>query len=331
MKIFKKNNFFSYAIIILLIVNSILLARTLGYFYLPGEVTSFEKTKQGAQAVVVYSEDLAESYGVANTKDVKNILAKFKYEVEKADSSEEVASLMVDYGRQIQDTIFREVQNKRINKVINIVNSQQLPEKGSLTISSVEGNIKVVDPEGILDDKTRQQLKNVVLNQTIELKIDNNSARIVTPVDIFNRVDFLQTKIASLERRINEVKQKAGYAELSGTGIIIKAFDKEEQKENTGIVHSTDIRKIVDELLIAGAEGVEVGGQRLVATTPIRCVGPTLLVNNKPISVNPIIIKAVGNQEVLKSSLDIIDDQLKAFGIKLEVKSKDIVNLNALE
>lgn len=331
MKIFSKKNILIAVIIILLVINSIVLARVLGNFYLPGEVTALEKAKQGAQAVIKYSEDLADSYGVGNTRDVKNILAKFKYEVEKADGSEEVASLMVDYGRQIQDTIFREVQNKRINRVINIVNSQKLPKTGSITISSVDGKIKFVDPENILTEETKTSLKDMVLNQTIELKIDDKSARIVTPVDIFNQVDFLQTKVASLERRLNEVKQRAGFEKLSGPGIIIRVFDQEDQKENTGIVHSTDIRKIVDELLIAGAEGVEVGDQRLVATTPIRCVGPTLLVNNKPISVNPIVISAVGNPHVLKSSLDIIDGQLEAFGIRLEIDTKEVVELKSLK
>ena len=74
---------------------------------------------------------------------------------------------------------------------------------------------------------------------------------------------------------------------------------------------------------IAGAYGIEVGGQRLTVNSAVRCVGPTMLVNNQPISVNPIIIKAVGNPEVLKSSLDIIKNQLENFGIVLEIHVED--------
>ncbi len=331
MKFIEENRFLTYVIVILLIINSILLARLLGDIYLPGEVTDFKKAKQGAESVINYSENLAKSYGVANKTEVKDILAQFKYEVEKANTSEEVASIMVDYGRQVQDSIFREVQNKRINKVLNLVNSQKLPKKGNLTISNVEGEIKFVDSDNILLEETKNQLKGLELTQTIEIRIENNSAKLVTPVDIFNQVDFLQTKVASLQRKLNEVEEKSGYAKLSGEGIIIKVFDQKEQTENTGIVHSSDIRNIVDELLIAGAKGIEVGGQRITATTAIRCVGPTILINNKPISVNPITIKVIGESEVLKSSLDIINKQLQNFGIKLEIESVKEVVLNSVK
>jgi uncharacterized protein YlxW (UPF0749 family) len=160
------------------------------------------------------------------------------------------------------------------------------------------------------------------------LKIKERRARILTPGDIFNQVEFLQTKVASLEIRLNTVKQKAGFTKLNGAGLVIKVYDKSENNEETGIVHSTDIRNIIDELLIAGAQGIEVGGQRLIATTPIRCVGPTILVNNSPIPVNPIIIKAVGEPKVLKSSLNIIYNQLKTFGINMETESKENIILN---
>ena len=324
-----KDKFLKIILIIFLLLNLVLLARILGDIYLPGEVTSLEKANQGAQAVIDYSEDLAESYGVAETRNVKNILAKFKYEIEKSDNAEDVASLMVDYGRQVQDIIFREVQNKRINKVLNIVNSQKLPEKGNITISNVEGKIKIVDPDDLLNDQTKEKLKSLTLKQTIELKIKERRAQLLTPGDIFNQVEFLQTKVASLERRLSTIKQNAGFAKLNGSGLIIKVFDKKKNTEETGIVHSTDIRNIIDELLIAGAKGVEVGGQRLIATSPIRCVGPTILVNNKPIPVNPIEIKAVGQPEVLKSSLDIIKKQLETFGIKIEMGIKEDVVLSS--
>ena len=328
MSLILKDKFLKIIIVIILLLNLVLLARILGDIYLPGEVTALERAKQGAQAVIDYSEDLANSYGVGDTKNVKNILAKFKYEIEKSDNAEEVASLMVDYGRQVQDIIFREVQNKRINKVLNIVNGQELPKEGSITISDIDGNIKIVDPGQILNKKTKEELNSITLKQTIELKIKERRARILTPGDIFNQVEFLQTKVASLERRLNTIKQRAGFAQLNGSGLVIRVYDKSDNTEETGIVHSTDIRNIIDELLIAGAKGVEIGGQRLTATTPIRCVGPTILVNNKPIPVDPITIKVVGKPDVLKSSLNIIHKQLKTFGIKLEMKVKENVVLN---
>ncbi|ACL70004.1 uncharacterized protein conserved in bacteria [Halothermothrix orenii H 168] len=312
-------------LITLLILNIVLTTRVLGWIYLPGEVTPLDKAKQGAQAVINYSEDLAKSYGVARSKSVKDILARFKYEIEKSSDPEEVASLMLDYGRQTQDIIFREVQNKRLNTILDLINRQELPKEGSVTISMVNGKVKFYDPRGILEDKIRKKIKEISLNQTVEIVIENKRARVITSEDIFNQVEYLQTKIASLERQLTEIKKVTGYGPLSGPGIIIKVYDKNGNLEKTGIVHSTDIRNIVDELIIAGAKGVEVGGQRLTVHSAIRCVGPTILVNNKPIPVNPIVIKAVGDPEVLASSLNIVRNHLKAFGIELKVtKQKEI-------
>lgn len=326
MRVFSLDRTLKIIIIIFLILNLMLLARMLGEIYLPGEVTSLERAKQGAQSVVDYSEKLADSYGV-DSKNLRNTLAKFEYEIEKAGSSEEVASLMVDYGRQLQDIIFQEVQNKRINKALNIINSQQLPEEGNITISDINGEIRVVDPRGVLNRETISRLKQLNFKQTIELKINDSTARLLTDEGLFNQVDYLQTKLASLERQLNTIKKKAGYEEITGPGIEIRVYDESENVQSSGIVHDSDIRNIINELFIAGARGIEVGEQRLTSVSPIRCVGPTILVNNKPISVNPVVIRAVGQPKVLASSLEIVKKQIQVFGIKIEVEQKQEINL----
>ncbi|MFW6022753.1 MAG: DUF881 domain-containing protein [Halanaerobiaceae bacterium] len=315
-------------VILVLLVNIVLFTRVLGLFYLPGEITPLDKSKQAAQSVINYSEELAASYGVDNDRDVLDSLAKFKYEIEKAEKAEEVTSLMLDYGRQTQDVIYRVVQNNRINTIFNIINNQELPEKGKLTISRVGNEVKILDPAAIITDETRKEIEQVSFNQTLEIEIIDRTASLVPTGDIFNQVNYLQTKIASLERQLKVITQRAGYEPLSGQGIIINVYDNEDDVKNTGIVHDQDIRNIINELKVAGAVGIEVGGQRLKVDTPIRCVGPTLLVNNKPIPVNPIVIKAVGNPEVLSSSLDIVINELENFGIDIEIKIDNEIWLN---
>ncbi|MFW6390014.1 MAG: DUF881 domain-containing protein [Halanaerobiales bacterium] len=308
-----------------LLINIILLTRVLGTIYLPGELTTLDKARQAAQSVVEYSEDMAASYGVAENAAVEDVLAKFKYEIEKAENADETASLMIDYGRQTQDIIFREVQNKRINSIFNLINSQQLPEQGKITISKVGSKTEFLDPAGILSKEIKNEIRSISFNQTLEIEIKNHQASLVPTGDIFNQVNYLQTKVASLERKLKLLAQRGGYEPVSGEGVIIKVSDNSDNLEETSIVHDNDIRNIINELKIAGARGIEVGGQRLTINTPVRCVGPTILVNNKPIPVNPVTIKALGDPDVLKSSLDIIGKQLQDFGINIEIDtSKEI-------
>lgn len=322
------NRIFKLFLIIFLITNIILLTRVLEMIYLPGELTPLDKAKQAAESVVHYSEDMAVSYELENHKEILDILAKFKYEIEKAENPEEVASLMLDYGRQTQDVIFRVLQEKRIAMIFSIVNSQSLPEKGKITISKFENEMKILDPDNILTEETRRKIEEISFSQTLEIEVIDGRASLVPTGDIFNQVDYLQTKVASLERQLKNLEQKAGYDIISGKGIIISVYDDKDNIENTGIVHDQDIRNIINELNIAGATGIEVGGQRLNVNTAIRCVGPTILVNNTPISVNPITIKAIGNPEVLASSLDIVKNQLLNFGIQIEVNFEDNVRLS---
>lgn len=325
----KKSGYILYtAAILIILLNIILFFRILGVFYFPGEITPLDRASQGAQSVIEYSQELAKSYGVDEQKSVTDILARFKYEVEKTNNAEELASLMIDYGRQTQDIIFRELQQKRINKVFMIINSQELPEKGKITIARTAEQLKILDPDKILSNKTREKLEGLTFNQTIEIQIKDGRASLVSTGDFFNQVDFLQTKLASLERQLKLVLQKAGYEPLNGSGIIINVYDKDNNFEKMGIVHDADIRNIINELVIAGARGIEVGGQRLTVQSAVRCVGPTILVNNKPISVNPIIIKAVGDPRTLASSLDIVRKQLKNFGIEIEVVAEDNISLS---
>ena len=85
---------------------------------------------------------------------------------------------------------------------------------------------------------------------------------------------------------------------------------------------------MVNELFAAGAKGVAVGGQRLVTTSPIRCVGPVIRVNQKEIRANPVTIEAVGDPEVLASGLDIIRFSLEFHrNFRVEVEEKESIVL----
>ncbi len=318
----------SIILLIVLITNIIMLARVLGMIYLPGEITSLDKARQAAQSVIKYSEDLAASYELGNNKEVRDILARFKYEIEKAENVDAVASLMLDYGRQTQDVIFRLLQEKQINQVFSVINSQSLPQSGKITIARFDNEMQILDPDNILTEESIKKLEEISFNQTLEIEIIEGRARLVPTGDIINQVNFLQTKVASLERQLKALEQKAGYEAMTGKGIIIKVYDNMGNNENTGIVHDQDIRNIVNELKIAGAAGIEIGGQRLNVTSAIRCVGPTILVNNKPIPVNPITIKAIGEPEVLASSLDIIKNQLRNFGIRMDISVEEELRLS---
>ena len=84
----------------------------------------------------------------------------------------------------------------------------------------------------------------------------------------------------------------------------------------------------VNELRAAGAEAISINGQRIVANTAIRCVGPVTLINTSKVSP-PFIIAAIGSQSDL-SQVDMrggMLDSLRAWGMKVEMATKEILEL----
>ncbi len=157
--------------------------------------------------------------------------------------------------------------------------------------------------------------------------------------------DALQEQVASLknaqslaggaenERLLRELRLRSGMTPLVGPGVVVTIDDskiqsKAGENQNLYIIHDDDLLKVINELRAAGAEAISVNGQRLIATSEIRCAGPTLSVNNVR-SAPPYEIRAIGDSATLESALRMrggVMETLQVWGIQLEVKvSQEVV------
>jgi len=68
------------------------------------------------------------------------------------------------------------------------------------------------------------------------------------------------------------------------------------------IVHQADVQAVVNAMWRGGARAIQVMDQRLIATSAIRCVGNTLLLQGRVYSP-PYVITAVGPPKKLRASL----------------------------
>ena len=115
----------------------------------------------------------------------------------------------------------------------------------------------------------------------------------------------------SLVAALNEAKLLAGTAAAHGPGVIVTLHDSPKRDltetrpdvlENY-VVHDYDIRNVTNELFVAGAEAISVNGQRLIATSSVRCVGSVVLVNSVQVAP-PFVVKAIGAADVLQKALE---------------------------
>lgn len=99
-------------------------------------------------------------------------------------------------------------------------------------------------------------------------------------------------------QRLDELAAVAGTTALAGPGLTVKLSDSirqpaSAQEAGAFRVHDVDIQLVTNALFAAGAEAVSVNGNRLVATSPIRAAGATIVVNFRPLNT-PYEVRAIG-------------------------------------
>jgi uncharacterized protein YlxW (UPF0749 family) len=135
---------------------------------------------------------------------------------------------------------------------------------------------------------------------------------------------------------LQAVKMAAGLLAVQGPGVIVTIDDskrpsKPGENANLYIIHDDDILKVINELSASGAEAISINEQRLVATSEIRCAGPTLSVNNVRYSP-PYEIRAVGDPKTLENALKMrggVIETLQFWGIQITIKKQENIVIPA--
>lgn len=149
--------------------------------------------------------------------------------------------------------------------------------------------------------------------------------------------------VALIKKELDTANLLAGVSAVKGPGITVKlddsaaiekiAIDAGYYNSNVYIIHDTDIMSIINELRVAGAEAFSVNGQRVIATTAIRCVGPLIQINGINLSA-PFTVTAIGNPDTLVGSLNLrggIISEVKAAQIDVTIEKHDEVTIPAYD
>ena len=137
-------------------------------------------------------------------------------------------------------------------------------------------------------------------------------------------------------KEMEVLKMGAGVTAVQGPGVIVTIDDskrptKPGENPNLYLIHDDDILKVINELWAAGAEAVSINEQRLIASSEIRCAGPTLSVNNTRYSP-PYDIRAIGEPQTLETALKMrggVIETLQFWGIQVSVKKVEIAKVPA--
>ncbi len=107
-------------------------------------------------------------------------------------------------------------------------------------------------------------------------------------------------KLKEVEEKIKNYNLLLGTTEVTGQGVTITVADANISNSMSVffdpyklIIHDADILELVNELKNAGAEAIEVNGQRITSFTAISCDGNVIVINGEKVS-SPFTIKAIG-------------------------------------
>jgi uncharacterized protein YlxW (UPF0749 family) len=165
-------------------------------------------------------------------------------------------------------------------------------------------------------------------------------------------VSDLQNAVTKLRHQIDDTRQRAagrsrddalaasqaallaaqaGTTDLRGPGLTVRLSDSSRQptaSEDASVlrIHDTDLQLVVNALFAAGAEAVAVNGNRIVATSPIRAAGDTIVVDFRPV-LGPYTVLAIGADRGRFSSSEIARRFRRwttLYGLGFDVTSGDL-------
>lgn len=164
--------------------------------------------------------------------------------------------------------------------------------------------------------------------EELKAEITNNKTKIE---DIKKQIAETEQKILEYEETIATDKEASallakelerqnnilGKNAVKGSGVIVTLTDTRAQK-----INADDLKELVNQLKLAGAEAISINGQRIVYDSYIVDIGARLININGEGLVSPYEVRAIGNPTYLESGLS--KKQYGYIDTKLE-EGKDIV------
>jgi len=114
--------------------------------------------------------------------------------------------------------------------------------------------------------------------------------------------------VAASQRTLTRLGLPGGLRAMRGSGLEVVLDDAPASELATGVdpnvlvVHQSDLQAVVNALWAGGAEAMSIAGQRVIATSAVRCVGNTLLLNGEVFSP-PFRVDAIGPADAMSARL----------------------------
>jgi uncharacterized protein YlxW (UPF0749 family) len=180
-------------------------------------------------------------------------------------------------------------------------------------------------------DVARQQEELARLQQQVQGLTDQAASR--------------NSEVAAAQAEGAQGMTSAGLTALEGPGLSVTLDDAPPdpngaQPGNVSpdnlVIHQSDVQGVVNAMWAAGADGVAIMGQRLIATSAVICVGNTLLLQGRTYSP-PFVVTAIGDAAAIRAQLAVspqvavFQQAVEDFGLTFSVRERPEVTVPAYD
>jgi len=168
-------------------------------------------------------------------------------------------------------------------------------------------------------------------------------------VDYSSQIEGIRGKIVSLEWQVEELKAllESSTADLKksvenvrvSSSSANESFDEEVGKgvrvriesgfKGSSILHDSDILMILNELYALRATKISLNGKRIMPYTYVRCVGATVIIDDVPTQISPIVIEVLGDYDYLVSGLGLVKEYFKGREIEMTFLPLEFITIPA--
>ena len=208
------------------------------------------------------------------------------------------------------------------------------------------GELAVVAAFVLLGFLLGVQLKSVRLHSAVDA---TSASRLETLQELYNDLsnerDGLADQLATAQKELEDYRQAAasgegsealrqevdylsmvaGLTDVEGPGVMVVLQDSTAENttgdEADYLIHDSDLLSVINELRDAGAQALSLNGQRILATSEIRCAGSVVLINGQRVTA-PCVIYAIGDPTTLHNALTMrggVVDVLSQWKIQVNV------------
>lgn len=189
-----------------------------------------------------------------------------------------------------------------ISAILGLMLSTQY--KHTRATAQMQAQVLTADPKA---KYTAEQLKKVKdENMQLEASIEKLRKQMF---DIEKQAaETGKSDAPELQDELTKYKIMAGLLPVKGQGITFTVSDSQLEAgsyDPSRIWHDYDLRMLVNELYLGGAEAVTINNNRVTTTTGIMCIGPTVMINGRQKIAPPFEFKAIGNPRMMSDSLTV--------------------------